>query len=460
MRTSTRFRPGGARRVLARVVAGALAIAVIVGLLVAGDVIGGRHGTKEVRGLVSSENLAFFEDARVAKRLEELGFVVHVEAAGSRQIATDFDVSKFDFAFPAGAPAAEKIRRSTKTRAPVTPFFTPMVVASFSPIADVLARNGIATKKEGHYALDLRRYVEAFRQGKRWSELAGNTAYPVDKRVLITSTDVRTSNSAAMYLSLLSFLANGDGVVQNRAQARKVLPKVSPFFLVQGFVETTSEGPFDDYLAIGAGKAPLVMVYESQFVGRAIAKDGAIRPEMVLLYPEPTILSKHTFVPVTGDAEKLGKALATDAALQALAVTFGFRTSRPGAFEASAKENGLGLAAQLVDVVDPPSYEALDGMIADIGSAYEKQTLDPAKPRKPTEPTSPSPETTPRETTAPTETTPTETTEAPPKTLDPGRPGKETKPTLDPGRPRLSTKKNVAPNRTRAKSPMTSGGTR
>jgi hypothetical protein len=44
---------------------------------------------------------------------------------------------------------------------------------------------------------------------------------------------------------------------------------VQQLFLKQGFVENLSEGPFENYLLMGVGKAPLVMIYESQYVARA-----------------------------------------------------------------------------------------------------------------------------------------------------------------------------------------------
>src|SRR5262249_60110116 len=103
-----------------------------------------------------------------------------------------------------------------------------------------------------------------------------------------------------------------------------IMPTLTTLFLEQGFVSSTSEQPFDDYLTIGIGKSPLVMIYESQFVARAALHDGSITPEMVLLYPKPTVLSKHTFVPLTAHGDRLGKALTTDAKLQPLEVHYRF----------------------------------------------------------------------------------------------------------------------------------------
>ena len=48
----------------------------------------------------------------------------------------------------------------------------------------------------------------------------------------------------------------------------------------------------------------MVMIYESQFVARAAAHDGSIRPDMVLMYPEPDVLSKHTLVPLTSKGDR------------------------------------------------------------------------------------------------------------------------------------------------------------
>ena len=50
---------------------------------------------------------------------------------------------------------------------------------------------------------------------------------------------------------------------------------MSPLFLRQGYVENSSEGPFDDYLVQGMGKAPMVMIYEAQYLARAAAKTAA-----------------------------------------------------------------------------------------------------------------------------------------------------------------------------------------
>jgi hypothetical protein len=77
-----------------------------------------------------------------------------------------------------------------------------------------------------------------------------------------------------MYLALASYVLNDNNVVQNEIQADVILPLLSELFLRQGFSENSSAAPFDDYLLMGMGKAPMVMIYEQQFIQRAALNDG------------------------------------------------------------------------------------------------------------------------------------------------------------------------------------------
>ncbi|MEW6445495.1 MAG: hypothetical protein ACOZAQ_01195 [Pseudomonadota bacterium] len=323
-----------------------------------------RHERVTLTGLIGSEKEAFFADPRVRKALERHGLDVRTEKAGSRQIATAFDLGKYDFAFPAGQPAADKILQAVGKRPTETPFFTPMVIASWRPIARILEANGVVQEREGvYYWFDLARYFEWAQQEIRWKDLKDNAAFPVNKSVLIRSTDIRKSNSAAMYLALMSFMANGQRVIAGREEMDAALPKLAPLFLRQGYTEYSSEGPFENYLAIGMGSSPLVMIYESQFIHEALKAQSAIRPEMVLLYPEPGLFTRHVLIGLSEAGARLGQALTDDEELRGLAVEHGFRTSDAAAFRAQAEAHGLRVPADLIQIIDPPSYETLEGMI-------------------------------------------------------------------------------------------------
>jgi hypothetical protein len=322
----------------------------------------------EVKGLSGSEKLPFLTDTRVLKRLEQLGLRLTAQKAGSRQIALRPDLKQFDFAYPAGLPAATKLQREQNIRQVFPSFFTPMVVASWKPVVAVLEANGIARRRDNAwYIVDMEKLLAWMSEGRRWRDIPGNSQYPVGKSVLISSTDVRDSNSAAMYLALVSYLANGREVVQDDAQIAGVLPQVTPVFLRQGYQESSSAGPFEDYVAMGMGKAPLVMAYESQFIEYLARTPAQARnPDMVLLYPEPTVYTKHVLVPLNDKGRRLGERLATDPELQRLAVEYGFRVNDPTLFRQVNAQRGIQVPDTLLDVIDPPIYEVLEKMIVAI----------------------------------------------------------------------------------------------
>jgi len=361
------------RRTVSIVVAAVLAIVVVITVIVA---VGGGSSKKNltiVRGAIGSEKQPFFDDPAVKKEFAAHGFDVQVDTAGSRAIAKTFDLSKYDFAFPAGAPAAVKIRSERRVTQSFVPFSTPMAIATFRDIAQLLEKAGIAHDHGGYWTLDMKGYLDLVRRGVRWNQLPGNTTYPSTKYVLISSTDVTTSNSAAMYASIASYVANNNSVVENPGQVDGVVSAVSPLFLKQGYTEQSSEGLFDDYLSIGEGKTPMEMIYEAQFVARAAQHDGSIQPNMVLMYPDPLIVSQHTLVPLTANGSTVGQLLTDDPKLQALAVEHGFRTAKPADFAAFVQRSRVTVQPRLLNVIDPPTYDNLEDLITKIDAALHAQ---------------------------------------------------------------------------------------
>jgi hypothetical protein len=367
----------------------------------------GEQSIVSLRGAIGSEKEDFFKDPRVVAALRDAHLEVTVEKAGSRQIATTLDLSKYDFVSPSGVPAAEKIRRgdmstgeSTSVRKSTNTngdtqgnisiagsyevFFTPMALASWEPIAQILVANGLAADHGGYYTLDMNAFIETFREGKRWKDLEQSGTYDVSKSILINSTDVRKSNSAAMYLSLASYIVNGESIVQTMSDLDETeMTLLTELFLKQGFQASSSAIPFKDYLTMGMGKAPLVMIYEAQFLYQA-ATGGGIRPDMVLIYPEPTIYTKHYIIALNEEATLLGKLLNNDPELQSdphlrriaeelqrLEIEHGFRNDNVSYFDEFTSNHNLNVARNLVEVIDPPNYEVVEGMIQRIERVYD-----------------------------------------------------------------------------------------
>jgi hypothetical protein len=314
-------------------------------------------------GAIGSEKEPFLDDPAVKEALAKAGFEVRADKVGSREIATGYKPGAYAFGWPSGAPAATKLKLLSHAQGEVTPFYTPMVIATWKPIADILAANGVVSGTGQFRQVDMHKLVDLMLADTRWRDLAGSAAFPVNKVVLVTTTDVRKSNSAAMYLALASYIANGDAVVDDHAAALAIAEKLAPLFLRQGFQEGSSASPFTDYTAMGMGKTPLLFAYESQVVEYLLKPDAARKADMVILIPSPTILSKNVFVPYTDDARRLGALLTSDPVLRDAAHRYGYRLPEDAGVPANWTKAGIRAPATVLDVADPPSFETLETMI-------------------------------------------------------------------------------------------------
>ncbi|QVI25285.1 substrate-binding domain-containing protein [Nocardia tengchongensis] len=320
-----------------------------------------------VHGVVGSEKSAFFDDPKVADALRKHGLQVEVEPAGSRQIATSVDLGKYDFAFPSSAAAAERIQRQRGVSGKYVPFSSPMAIATFKPIADLLTQAGIV-QPGATTTFDVEKYLALAEKGVQWNQLDGNSTYAVPKNVLVSTTDPRTSNSAAMYLAVTAYVANDNTIVRGAKAEDYAVSRVSRLFTRQGFTESSSDGPFKDYLANGMGTVPMAWIYEAQYVDAAA--HNQLKPDTVLMYPKPTIMSQHTVVPLTDKGDRLGKLLTTDPDLQRLAADHGFRPSDVTLFTSNTTAHQIPVDANLVNQVTPPDYDTLEHLLDGVAKSY------------------------------------------------------------------------------------------
>jgi hypothetical protein len=329
-------------------------------------------GRITVKVLSGSEKEKFLSDPALTKILDDEGISLSVQKSGSREIATRPDLKTFDVAYPAGAHAAVKIAQTTGSKRVFNSFYTPMAVASWKTLVPVLETSNVIARKDGTlYIINMSKLVDMMLKGTRWKDLPGNTAFPVGKSVLVSSTDVRKSNSGGMYLALAAYFANGNNIVDNDADLDKIAPGMVSLFSRQGFQESSSAGPFEDYVSMGIGKAPLVMIYEQQFLEYALNRQ-TIDPDMVLMYPAPTILSKHTIVALSDNGARFAQVMTTNEKIQSIAHHYGFRTQDNSELFSLVEARKLAIPHTLVDVIDPPSFDVLEKLIGRIEAALSK----------------------------------------------------------------------------------------
>jgi hypothetical protein len=288
---------------------------------------------------------------------------VVVDSAGSRQIATTVQLANYDFAFPSSSPAADKLLATHPEAHTYTPFSSPMAVATFAPIVDLLTKAGVVRGD----TFDMARYLQLAAAGTRWDQLPGNTSFPARKNVLLSTTAPCESNSGAMYLGIVSYVANKDNVVHDATGTAAVLPVIRPLFSDQGYQTNTTEKVFEDYLANGMGQVPMALIYEQQYVGEELSADSALRPDARILYPSPTLFSKHTLVPLRPAGDRVGELLTTNPDLVNLAAQYGFRPTDPHPFAAAVAAKGVPAPPALVNVVEPPTFDALETLLTGLG---------------------------------------------------------------------------------------------
>ena len=354
---STAPAPRRRRRILPWVLA--LALVLAVGLVVRHDVA---PPAVTVRGVVGSETLALLRDPRLLDILREQGIDLQVDPAGSRQLATTVPLQAYDFAFPSSSPAADRLLAGRPGTVPLTPFSSPMVIATYAPIVDVLRRAGVVHGT----TFDVHRYLDLVARGTRWDRLPGNTAFPARKDVLVSTTEPCESNSAAMYVSVAGYVADGDTVPATPAAAAALVPRMRPLFDRQGYLSSTSETLFDDYVSAGMGKTPMALVYEAQFLARRI-QGGPLPEGAVQLDLDPTVFSRHTLVPLSDNGRRVGELLASDPRLLDLAAEYGFRPQDPGRLGAVLSAHAMAPPAPLVNVIEPPRFETLEALLGGLG---------------------------------------------------------------------------------------------
>lgn len=310
----------------------------------------------QVAGIIGSEKMPFFQDKRVIARFACAGVAVTVDPSGSRDMVATLrsHPRRYRFAFPSSTPTAEKVKQVTGSTDQIAPFSSPMVVATFKPIVTVLSRAGVIQRaSDGSQVVDVAALLRLAREGRRWDELPGNVEYPVRNAVLLRTTDPRDSNSAIMFASIASQVANDGAVVTTADQLRRVLPDLCRLVFDQGTKPDTSQVLFNEYLTDGMGRIPMALIYESQYVAEAPGQKPALRGDQVVLFPQPTVYSRHTLIPFDAAGRKVGQLLRDDAQLRRLAEEYGFRL----------EGQTIHGRPSPIDVVEPPSYELLETML-------------------------------------------------------------------------------------------------
>lgn len=378
---------GVALIVAAVVVAGAIAFGTgggaPFGADPSGEAPGGQDAPTEqeltvVRGVIGSEKESLFSDPEAQAIFNSYGLDVQVTTSGSWAMAERDGITEVDFASPSSEIAAAHLTdvHGDAVLSTTRPFYSPLAIATGDTVLDVLQQNGIAEQRDGVWYLDMAAYLEAVAQGRRWTDLAGSEAYPSSRNVMITTTDIRSSNSALMYLCLASYVLNGNAVVTSEDAARQqATESLARLFLDQGYSQSSSSGPWESFLSKGPMNQPLTLIYESQYLEAQMNEPSRVTSSMRICYSSPTIFSDHVVVAFSEAGQRVQDILQNDADMARVIARHGFRLngSNSGAFAETLDEASLtGFAEDgtFIDAAQAPSYEVADAMLQTIEALY------------------------------------------------------------------------------------------
>jgi hypothetical protein len=251
---------------------------------------------------------------------------------------------------------------------------SPEVIYAGPTGTDALVKVGLVTNQDNKYYLtDVKKLLlDYILKHRRWEELnAGQLRGPIT----IASTDAAKSNSGFTLAQLeLNILATDDVYsAPSLDQAVKVLPQVRALYDAQGLQARSSDFGFQQWLIQGAELAePLYAGYEAQIVQYVTAaNDGgaALKDNVRVIYPDPTIYSDHPILALTVNGARLIDAM-KDPEIQSIAwKKYGFRSGTQVGVNHAADFPDLRLAEQL-RTTRPPNAEVTEKLLG---------CLDPAK---------------------------------------------------------------------------------
>lgn len=305
--------------------------------------------------LTGSAKVGFLTEPRVVAELAKQCLVVKTTVSGS--MTQDLAAAKnYDAVWPAGAAAAEEFAKQGGAKSPI--FSTVLVVGSWKPLVPMLSQNGFVKDKKDYGVLYLDKLLPEMIKGTKWNSLANSEAFPINKALTIAMPNVQKSQTSVQALSLFAYTLNNQEPLTTVDQAVTLGTQLKPIVQRQGFQESTLAGPFEDYTgAPGMGKVPMVLLYESQFL--AAKRQGILRDKHLMLYPEPGLTVKHTWVGYSEAGKKLGTILATNAVVQQVAAEQGYRTNDVRVFD-KAVATLIKDMPELLNQADLPMFSVMD----------------------------------------------------------------------------------------------------
>ncbi|NEG56080.1 substrate-binding domain-containing protein [Bifidobacterium platyrrhinorum] len=319
--------------------------------------------TVHVNGYLGGEKIGLFDDAAFRKAAAAQGLDVDYRKAGSLAMMTA-DAKGMDYLFPSSRAAVEygKAQGVKATQSDIV-FNSPIVLYTHKAVADGLVSGGLMSKgKDGVYSMDMSKAVDAMVNDKTWADVGYTAGYG---QFRIDSTDPVQSNSGNEYAALIATVLNG-GQPATTDSLDRDKETIKSIFAKSGWMETSSEDAFNQFLTLGVGSKPMMVGYESQILDLAANQPDAfkqIRDDVVIVYPTPTVWSTHTLMALDKKGEKLLAVLKSPKIQKLAWERHGFRAANFSGTDSIARFKVNGTLDQIPAVSELPGNKAMQELI-------------------------------------------------------------------------------------------------
>jgi Bacterial extracellular solute-binding protein len=276
------------------------------------------HGPNiTVHGIIGKGKAAFLKDPDVTAILKDnYGLTVDVDkevgSIGQVSECVQHKVDE-DFCWPSSENAGEQIKAQVAPAMADSAFIfnSPIVMYTWTPIADALIAQGIVQKNgDTYWIVDFPKLVQMIDDHKQWSDIGLQRP---SGEMIIYSTDPATSNTGNSFAGLLANTLDNNHVV-DAASVDGVIPQVRSFFNGMGLLSETTATFFEQFLNLGMGAAPIIVAYESNLIEfslqhQSAASQAYIRDNVRTIYPSPTVWSSQPLVALTPGGKRLMEAL-------------------------------------------------------------------------------------------------------------------------------------------------------
>jgi len=343
-----------------KIIGGIILLVVIITIIAVQIINANKLDEITVTGYLGGEKTGLMEDEEVQKILKDkYGITVEYTKAGSIEMIEQ-DSSDKDYLFPSSQTALELFNqtKSDKLYKSEIVFNSPIVIYTWKPIAESLIQNGIVEEKDNsYYIADTTKLINLVTERKKWSDIGINDLYGY---ITIQSTDPNKSNSGNMFAGLVANIMNNQTVVDSTT-VDNILPKLKDFFGKIGYMEHSSSDLFEQYLKTGMGAKPMIAGYENQMIEFAIENPNAwnaVKDQVAVLYPEPTVWSSHPLIALNEKGARLIEAM-QDPEIQEIAWTkHGFRTGVNGTINTNV-EGFYGIPENINAVIQMPNPDTM-----------------------------------------------------------------------------------------------------